>query len=223
MPYPLRVAYIARQSDMGKVRKLNLGGLAWSALVVVAAGCHSFEWVAVEDRTLAEAIFKTQPFHTPLAIEVESNVAKPCNLVASEGSPRAWIALRDATVATLEPIALADGSSGCALKPTSRSVRTGSMRAWKPTESGRWRIPVGVYMVPSTGTFDSIVLERSYIRAGSIVFPWTFLPFRKMEQVVLAQTTAAEHGLKGQARAELSRTPDGWKVVSLEMTPIQPR
>ena len=208
---------------MGKVRKLNLGGLAWSALVVVATGCHSFEWVAIEDRTLAEAIFSTQPFHAPLTIEVESEVAKTCSLVASEGSPSAWIALRDATVAALEPIALADGSSGCALKPANRSVRPGSMSAWKSTESGRWRIPVGVYVVPSTGTFDSIVLERSYIRSGSIVFPWTFSPFRKMEQVVLAQTTAAEHGMKGQARAELSRTAEGWKVVSLEMTAIQPR
>ena len=208
---------------MGKVRKGSLGGLVLSALVVVATGCHSFEWVALEDRTLVEAIFNTQPFHTPLTIDVESKVAKTCNLVASEGSPRAWIALRDATVAALEPIALADGSTGCALKPTSRSARTGAMSAWKPTESGRWKIPVGVYMVPSTGTFDSIVLERSYIRAGSIVFPWTFLPFRKMEQVVLAQTTAAEHGMKGQARAQLARTPDGWKVVSLEMNALQPR
>lgn len=208
---------------MGKVRKGSLGGLAWSVVVVVATGCHSFEWVAVEDRSLAEAIFKTQPFHSPLTIEVESKVAKTCNLVASEGSPLAWIALRDATVAALEPIALADGSSGCALKPTSRSAHTGSMSAWEPTESGRWRIPVGVYIVPSTGTFDSIVMERSYIRAGSIVFPWTFSPFRKMEHVVLAQTTAAEHGMKGQARAELARTPDGWKVVSLEMKAIQPR
>jgi hypothetical protein len=207
---------------MGKVLRSSLGGLAWSVLVVVATGCHSFEWVAVEDRTLAEAIFNTQPFHTPLTIEVESKVAKTCNLVASEGSPRAWIALRDATVAVLEPIALADGSSGCSLKPTSRSALTGSMSAWKPTESGTWRIPVGVYMVPSTGTFDSIEVKRSHL-AGTIVFPWTFSPFRKMEQVVLAQTTASENGMKGQARAELARTADGWKVVSLEMKALQPR
>lgn len=211
------------QSDMGKVRKCSLGRLVLSALVIVTTGCHSFEWVAVEDRTLAEAIINTQPFHTPLTIEVESKVAKTCSLVSSEGSPRAWIALRDATVAALEPTALADGSIGCALKPVSRGARAGSMSAWKPTESGRWRIPVGVYVLSSTGTFDGVVMDRSHIRSGSVVFPWTLFPFRKMEQVVLTQTTAAEQGLKGHARAELARTSDGWKVMSLEMTPIQPR
>ena len=209
---------------MGKVLKSSLGRLAWSALVVAASGCHSFEWVAVEDRTLAEAIINTQPFQTPLTIEVEANVAKSCSLVSSEGSPRAWITLREAAVGALEPTTLADGSVGCALVPVSQGAQVGRMSAWKQTESGtRWRIPIGVYVLPSTGTFDGIVMDRSHIRAGSIVFPWAFFPFRKMEQVVLAQTTAGEQGMKGQARAELSRTPDGWKVVSLEMKAIQPR
>ena len=209
---------------MGKVQKCSLGRLLLSALVVAASGCHSFEWVAVEDRTLAEAIINTQPFHTPLTIEVEAKVAKSCSLVSSEGSPRAWIALRDATVAALEPIAFAEGSTGCALVPVSRGSRVGPMSVWKLTGSGtRWKIPVGMYVLNSTGTFDSIVMDRSHIRSGSVVFPWTFFPFSKMEQVVLAQTTAAEQGMNGQARAELARTSGGWKVVSLEMKALQPR
>lgn len=207
---------------MGRV-KINLGGLAWSALVVVSTACHSFEWVAVEDRTLAEAILKTQPFHAPLTIEVESKVAKPCTLVASEKSPRAWIELRDAHAAELRPATLIDGSIGCELAPLSRSSRT-EMTAWSTTGSGdRWRVPVGMYVLDGTGTFDSIATEKSVIRSGSVIFPWSFHPFTSMEQVVMEQTNAAASGMKGQARAELARTSEGWKVVSLEMTSIQPR
>ncbi len=210
---------------MGKVHKIRLGGMLCSALAMVAIGCHSFEWVAVEDRTLAEAIINTQPFRSPRTIEVEAKVAKSCSLVSSEGSPRAWIALRDATVAALEPVAFDDGSIGCGLMPLSRGARVGPMGAWQATESGaRWRIPVGMYVLNSTGTFDGIAMDRSHIRSGSVVFPWTFFPFRRMEQVVLAETTLAEQGMKGQARAELARTSDGaWKVVSLEMKALQPR
>ncbi|MEO8576659.1 MAG: hypothetical protein ABI556_08170, partial [Gemmatimonadales bacterium] len=112
--------------------------------MVFATGCHSFEYVAVEDRTLAEAILHAEPFHTPLLIEVEATIAKTCTEVAADESPRAWIALRDAKAAALETIALADGSAGCALTPVSTSARTGRIGAWKLTTSGqRWRIPVG--------------------------------------------------------------------------------
>jgi len=208
---------------MGKA-KISLGGLAWSALVVVSTACHSFEWVAVEDRTLAEAILKTQPFHEPLTIEVESKVAKPCALVASEKSPRAWIDLRDARAAELKPATFPDGSIGCELSPLSRSARSGRMGAWSTTDSGdRWKIPVGMYAFEGTGTFDSIGTEKSVIRSGSLIFLWSFHPFTSMEHVVMEQTNAAASGMKGQARAELARTSDGWKVMSLEMTAIQPR
>jgi hypothetical protein len=209
---------------MGKVRKLNLGGLAWSALVVVVTGCHSFEWVSVEDRTLAEAILKTQPFEAPLTIEVESRLAKSCDLVVSEGSPRAWIALRDANAGELAPITLTDGSAGCALTPASRSASAGRMGAWKSTDSGdHWRVPVGMYVLEGTGTFDSISTDKSVIRSGSVIFPWSFHPFTNLENVILSQTTVAEVGMKGQARAELDRSSGSWKVVSLEMKALQPR
>jgi hypothetical protein len=192
-------------------------------MIGAATGCFSIDWALLPDRDLVEAILTTPPFAGPLSIEVESSVAKSCEQVMSEKTPRVWISLKTASVATLGPVALKDGSLGCAIEPSGRGPTLGKRSGWKLSQSGsQWMIPVGSYMIDGTPD-GGVNLERSHVGSPTVSFPWTFNPFRRMAPVVLAHTNAGSGGLSGRATANLTLTDEGWKVVSIEMKTIQSR
>ncbi len=185
-------------------------------LVVTAAvsGCAAIDWAMVDERQVVEAVLAAPPFHAPLVIEVEALVAGTCG----EGKPaRGWTELVESGNAVTSDRVLG-GKSTCALNPRPNPQRR-EWSAWTPSESGRrWRIPVGVYGLDGTND-DPIIMTRTFA-APTVTIPWTLHVFSRLGKVVASQTTAGKAGLKGEARVEFAKTPDGWKAVSVEMTPI---
>jgi hypothetical protein len=192
--------------------------LAVCALLLAATGCAGFEWVTVEEQQIVEAVLETPPFSAPLTIEVESHLPRTCEAITRDQSPSVWPRLIEAGLATMKPEKL-NGSAGCALVPIGKAARANGQLTWQSVEHGeRWAIPVGIYGINGSNE-DLVHVTRSLTGTPSVSFPWTFYSFSKLRRVVDTQTIGANRALTGTAKAELARTNDGWKVVSLSMAP----
>jgi len=190
--------------------------LAICALLLTATGCTSFKLVTVEEQQIVEAVLETPPFSSPLTIDVESHLLRTCQEIARDGSA-VWPRLVESGLATMKPENL-NGTAGCALVPIGKAARADDQLTWQSVEHGeRWRIPVGVYGINGSNE-DLVHMTRSLTGTPSVSFPWTFYSFSKLQRVVAVQADG-KRALTGTARAELARTNDGWKVVSLAMVP----
>jgi hypothetical protein len=192
--------------------------LAICALLLTATGCAGFKLVTVEEQQIVEAVLETPPFSSPLTIDVESHLPRTCGeKIAREGSS-VWPRLIEAGLATMKPENL-NGTAGCALVPVGKAARADDQLTWQSVEHGeRWRIPVGMYGINGSNE-DLVHMTRSLTGTPSVSFPWTFHSFNRLQRAIAAQKVPGQGALAGTAKAELVRTADGWKVVSLSMAP----
>jgi hypothetical protein len=191
--------------------------LAICALLLTATGCAGFQWITVEEQQIVEAVLETPPFSAPLTIDVESHLPRTCEDIAREKSS-VWPRLIESGLATMKPENL-NGTVGCALVPVGKAARADGQLTWQSVGTGeRWRIPGGGYGINGSNE-DMVHMTRSLTGTPSVSFPWTFYSFNKLRRVVDTQTTSGKRARTGTAKAELARTNDGWKVVSLSMAP----
>lgn len=187
--------------------------IAVAFLIATGNGCVAIDWAMLDEHHIVEAMMATPPFDTPLVIEVDALSQGPC----AGQLPPGWDDLIESRAAVTSE-RLIDRKTACALDPAP-GLRRSEQSAWKRSDRDRkWRVPVGVYGIDGTNE-DFVIMTRGVTRSSATA-PWTLHVFSRLQKVVASQTSAGKAGLKGKARFVFASTPDGWKVSSVEMSPI---